>query len=197
LEPKQKKVSRFTQDELIDGLRRRDNRVLRFIYVSYYPLIQKLIKGNSGNEHDAEDIFQESLIVLFNNIRETSDFSVKSDLQTYVYSIARLLWLKKLRRDKVGDRVLKESHPYIDFEEPKPFDDGDLRYALYQKAFLDLPADCQQILRMTNEGASHKEIADLLGFNSDNYIKKRKHYCKEFLVARIKEMPDYQNLKDD
>ena len=191
-------MNRYSLEELVDGLRRRDNRVLRFIYKNYYPVILNLVLNNSGNEDDAKDIFQESLIVVFRNIREKRDFKLESGLKTYMYSIARLLWLEQLRKRQASAKNLKESGPYIEFQEPEPFTKKDMRYSLYQKAFTKLPEDCKTIMQMTSNGASGKEIVAQLGVKSENYVRKRKHYCKEFLIRTIKEDPDYdeEELKD-
>ena len=190
-------MKRFSEVEIIDGIRRRDNRVLSYIYKNHYAAILKLILGNSGSEEDAKDIFQEALIVVFRNIREKADFSLKSGFQTYLYSIARLLWLKSLRNRKSEEKSLKENHSYIDFEPPKPFNDEDVRYSLYQKAFTNIPEDCQKILRMSVDGISQKDIAAELGFRSENYIKKRKHYCKQYLINKIKEDPEFKEQQED
>jgi RNA polymerase sigma factor (sigma-70 family) len=186
-------VNRFSEEELIDGIRRRDNRVLSYIYRSHYAAILNLILTNSGSEDDAKDIFQEALIVVFRNIRADHDFKLESGFQTYLYSIARLIWLKSLRRKKTGEKKLRESRPYLEFEPPKPFQrEEDLRYSMYQRAFIKIPEDCQTILKLSLDGVSQKEIADKLGFRSENYIKKRKHYCKQYLITKIKEDPDYE-----
>lgn len=184
-------MSRYSQEEIIDGIRRRDNRILKYIYKHYYTAIFRFIVTNSGNEDDAKDIFQEAIIIAFHNIRKNTKFKLESSFQTYIYSIARLLWLKSLR-NKSNEEQLKENNPFIEFEEPKPFNDEDLRYSAYQRAYKNLPLDCQHIIRMMNEGVSQKEIAEKLGFKSENYISKRKHYCKEYLIARIKEDPVFQ-----
>ncbi|HYW94100.1 MAG TPA: sigma-70 family RNA polymerase sigma factor [Bacteroidales bacterium] len=184
-------MNRYSVTEIIDGIRRRDNRVLRYVYKAHFPAIAKLVLTNSGTEEDAKDVFQEALIVVFRNIREKSDFELKSGFQTYIYSICRLLWLKHLRDRKNQDKNLKENHTYIEFEEPEPFREEDNRYSLYQKAFLKIPPDCQKILKMSVDGVSQKEIAETLGFKSDNYIKKRKHFCKEYLIGKIKEDPEF------
>ena len=39
-----------------------------------------------------------------------------------------------------------------------------------------------------------KEIARILGFKSDQYVKKRKHQCKEKLIASIKSDPRYKEI---
>ncbi len=189
-------MNRYSVTEIIDGLRRRDSRVLRYIYKSYYPAIVKLVLTNSGTEDDAKDIFQEALIVVFKNIREKADFKLESGFQTYIYSIARLLWLKHLRDSRNQDKNLKENHSFIEFEEPKPFNEDDIRYAIYQRAFLKMPPDCQKIIRMSVDGVSQKVIAETLGFKSENYIKKRKHFCKEYLITKIKEDPEFTTDKE-
>jgi len=184
-------VSRYSQEDIINGLRRRDNRILKYIYKHHYTAVLKLILSNSGTEDDAQDIFQEALIVAFKNIRDKEDFELESNFQTYIYSIARLLWLKSLR-NKSTEKTMKDNSNYIEFEDPKPFNEEDLRYSVYQRAFAKIPEDCKSIIRMTNDGHSQKEIANELGFKSENYIKKRKHYCKEYLIARIKEDPEFE-----
>lgn len=190
-------MNRFSEQEIIDGIRRRDNRVLSYVYKSHYSAILNLVLTNSGSEDDAQDIFQETLIVVFKHIREKADFTLTSGFQTYLYSIARLLWLKAIRVRKSDQKKLNESHPYIDFEPPKPFNDQDIRYSLYQRAFITIPEDCQQILRLTVEGVSQKDIAEQLGYRSENYIKKRKHFCKQYLINKIKEDPEFEDRNDN
>ncbi|MCF8378087.1 MAG: RNA polymerase sigma factor [Bacteroidales bacterium] len=189
-------MNSFSEKEIIDGIRRRDNRVLSYVYKSHYSAILNLVLTNSGSEDDAKDIFQETLIVVFKNIREKADFNLSSGFQTYMYSIARLLWLKTIRNRKEDQKRLNESHPYIDFEPPKPFNDQDIRYSLYQRAYRTIPEDCQEILRLTVDGVSQKDIAEKLGFRSENYIKKRKHFCKQYLIDKIKEDPEFENRND-
>ncbi len=54
-----------------------------------------------------------------------------------------------------------------------------------------MPEDCQKIIKMTAEGVLAKDIAIKLGVKSDNYIRKRRHFCKEFLIQKIKEDPRF------
>jgi RNA polymerase sigma factor (sigma-70 family) len=151
-----------------------------------------MILNNNGTQEDAKDIFQEAMIVAFRNVREDNHFKLKSSFQTYIYSVAKLLWLKHLRISRKNMKNFNENHEYIDFEEPEPFTPVDLRYALYQKTFFELPEDCQKILKLFLDGVTQKKIANLLGYKSENYISKRKHFCKEYLIKKIKENPDYQ-----
>jgi len=186
-------VRRITQEQIIQGIKKRDNTVLKYIYKRFYPIILKFILINNGSIEDAKDVFQETIITMFKDVRENPNFKLDCNIQTYIYSISRIIWLKHLRFLKTDGFVpLVDTEKYIYFTEPGPFPDEDLRYAIFQKAFLKLPPDCRDILKMTIDGFSQDEIAASLGLTSRKYIKKRKHFCKEHLINLIKEDPDYQ-----
>jgi RNA polymerase sigma factor (sigma-70 family) len=192
-------VKRLTDDEILSGLRKRDNRVLQYIYKNSFNTVKQLIHHNAGSDNDAEDIFQEALIIIFKKLKEEPGFELTSAFNTYIYSIARLLWLKHLRQIKKIeiDPLNRDMEERIEFEEPSPVQDKDLRMAIYQRTLLRIPEDCQKILRLTAQDVSSKEIATQLGFRSEGYVRKRRHFCKEYLVNRIKEDPDYQAMMED
>jgi len=188
-------VNRFSPNDLLKGIRKRDSTIINYIYNKYYQSVLHFVMNNSGTSEDAKDTFQEAMIVVFENIRKDKDFKLESNLQTYIFSVARIIWIKHLNRTKNKTSELTESHEYIDFIEPQPFKEHDFKYALYQRVFLELPEDCQRIMKMANEGLSPKEIALKMGFKSENYISKRKHFCKEYLIKLIRENPDFHSDK--
>jgi len=190
-------VSVYTVDEIITGIRSRDNSVLQYIYKEYYPTIHHFITCNSGTPDDAKDIFQESIIVIYRKLKDQNHFFLNSSFKTFIYSIARHLWLKQLRTQKYEDKKISDQQKFIELkEEPFKIENEDLRVSLYQKYFQELPEDCQKILQLTVQDMPQKEIARVLGFKSENYVKKRKHYCKDFLIRKIKEDPLYNDLMD-
>ena len=71
-----------------------------------------------------------------------------------------------------------------------------IAYFLSQKTSTDsdLSFNCQKILELFLAGIPVKEIARILRYRSGDYIKKRKHYCKENLVASIKKDPRYKEI---
>jgi len=192
-------VKRFTDEEILTGLGKRDNRVLQYIYKNFFNSVRQLIENNSGSTGDAEDIFQEALIIIFKSLRDEPGMVLNCSFGTYIYSIARLLWLKHLRniRKMNVSRLNREQEEYIEFEEPNPVQDKDLRLAIYQRTLLLIPEDCQKILTLTAENLQAKEIAEKLGFRSDVYVRKRRHFCKEFLIQKIKEDKEYRALIAD
>ncbi len=192
-------MKRLSDEEILTGIRKRDNRVLQYIYKNSFNPVKQLILNNAGSENDAEDIFQESLIIIFRKLKEDPGFELTAAFSTYIYSVARLLWLKHLKNIKriEIDPLNRDHEERIEFEEPSPVEDKDLRMAIYQRTLLQIPEDCQKILRLTAQDISSREIAQQLGFRSENYVRKRRHYCKEFLVNKIKQDADYQAIMED
>ena len=192
-------VKRLSDEEIIAGLRKRDNRVLQYIYKNSFIPVKQLILNNAGSENDAEDIFQEALIILFKKLKDEEKFELSSAFTTYIYSISRLLWLKHLRNIKriEIDPLNRDHEERIEFEPPSPVQDKDLRLAIYQRTLLLIPEDCQKILRLTAQDLTSSEIARQLGFRSEGYVRKRRHFCKEYLVNKIKEDADYQAMMEE
>jgi len=192
-------VKRLSDEEIVAGLRKRDNRVLQYIYKNTFNPVKQLILNNAGSENDAEDIFQEALIIVFKKLKEDQKFELTSAFTTYIYSISRLLWLKHLRNIKKIeiDPLNKDLEEKIEFEPPSPVQDQDLRMAIYQRTLLQIPEDCQNILRLTAQDLTSSEIARQLGFRSEGYVRKRRHFCKEYLINKIKEDADYQAMMED
>ena len=191
-------MSDFTVEEIIEGIKARDNSVLQYVYKNHYPSIHHFIISNSGSPDDAKDIFQESIIVIYRKVKEQKHFMLSSTFKTFIYSIARNLWLKHLRAIKYEGQKIQDQQGYMELkDEPFKVSNDDLKMSLYQKYFKQLPEDCQNILKLTARDIPQKEIAQAMNFKSENYVKKRKHNCKEKLLEMIKKDPRYPDLWDE
>jgi len=191
-------VSDFTVEEIIEGIKARDNCVLQYVYKNHYPSIHHFIVSNSGSPEDAKDIFQESIIVIYRKVKEQKHFMLSSSFKTFIYSIARNLWLKHLRAIKYEGQKIQDQQGYMELkDEPFKVSNDDLKMSLYQKYFKQLPEDCQNILKLTARDIPQKEIAQAMNFKSENYVKKRKHNCKDKLIEMIKKDPRYPDLWDE
>jgi RNA polymerase sigma factor (sigma-70 family) len=188
----------YTDDSIIDGLKRRDNGIIRYIYKEYYPTIKFLITTNSGTETDAEDVFQDALVVLYRKIAK-ENLVLTSSFKTFLYSICRNLWLQRLDR-----RVF--SNEFLEMEDLTELQDNFLleqpeeeyeKYRLFQQHFLRLSPDCQKVLRLFMGKTSLKEIADIMGFKTEKYAKTRKFMCKEKLKNSIINDPYFKKYLSD
>ncbi len=190
----------YSDEAILEGLRLRSDYIINFIYKEYFPLIKFLVTENGGADEDAEDIFQDGIIILYNKI-SLNQLVLSSSFKTYMYSICRNLWLQKLNKRKAIYDKLSDVEEFIDL--PKDM----LQEASIQEAemhriiqihFLSLPEDCQKVLKLFIKNIPLREIAGIMGFKTENYAKTRKYLCKEELKKRIADDPrSHKFIKND
>jgi DNA-directed RNA polymerase specialized sigma24 family protein len=86
----------MTETALLIGLQMKTETAIYEVYTSYYPSVEKYILMNSGSAQDAEDIFQDAVMVLLNYVGR-ENFVLTSSIKTLLFAIGRRLWLKQLR----------------------------------------------------------------------------------------------------
>jgi len=192
-------MKHYSNNKIINGILQNDNLVLQYIYNKYYSGINLHILKNNGTKEDADDIFQEGIIIIYRKIKN-NQFPLKCSFGTYLYSVCKLLWLKQLRKEKTKF-LIKERLPIylkrninqnlIDAIEKKE------RYSLYQKYFLKLGKDCQKTLQLFLDEVSIKNIAKIMGYKNENYAKKKKYKCKENLINNIKNDTRFKELENE
>ena len=186
----------YTNLDLLNGILRNDTIILQFIYKNFYSKINFFIKKNSGDDDDANDVFQEAIIIIYRKLN-ANELVLDCTFETYLYSVCRFLWLKQLDKRKIEKEKIKDNHDYNE----DIYDDGldkvaDLneRYKLYQKHFINLGKDCQKVLQLYFDKVPLKSIAQIMGFKSEKYAKKRKFKCKEYLIKSIKQDLEYTKI---
>ena len=188
----------YTDEAILDGLKKRDSGIIRYVYKEYYPTIKFLITTNSGTETDTEDVFQDALVVLFKKIAR-EDLILTSSFKTFLYSICRNLWLQRLDRRVFSNEFLEmedlsELQDNLYLEQPEEEHE---KYRLFQQHFLKLSEDCQKILQLFLGKTSLKEIAEIMGFKTEKYAKTRKFMCKEKLKNSIINDPNFKKYLAD
>jgi RNA polymerase sigma factor (sigma-70 family) len=185
----------YSNEELLNGILRNDNVILQHIYKNFYYKVNLYIKKNSGDDDDANDVFQEAIIVVYRKLK-ANDLIINCAFETYLYSVCKFLWLKQLARQKSEKEVKIESTM---FETEFDHDFSELvekneRFKLYQKHFQLLGSDCQKLLQLFFDRVPLKQIAQIMGFSGEKYVKKRKFKCKEYLVNSIKQDINFKKM---
>jgi len=179
-----KKISDKT---IIEGIRKQDDKILNWLYDNYYQVVKNHILKNSGTQDDVSDVFQDSIITLYNQICDNT-LVLTSDLKGYFFGIARNTWNNQLR-------LKKDTHEIVaDIEDESYHEDSnDVMFErIMSKAFEKLDPDSQKILILYSEGNSYEEIAKVMEMKNENYARRKKYLSKEALVEKIKQDPEYQ-----
>jgi RNA polymerase sigma factor (sigma-70 family) len=188
-----KEALKYSNEELIKGIQNKDNLVLSYIINKNKKSIRQYVLTNSGYESDANDVLQEAIIVLFRKVKE-DDFKLTSSLNTFIYSIARLIWLKELENRRTRN-TFSEPFDVIDYSDSihATIEKND-RLRLYREKFEELGEDCKKVLRLFYLGTPMSQITQFMGYNSDDYTKKKKYTCKNVLVEKIKSSKLFNEL---
>lgn len=176
----------ITNDTIIK-LRQHDQTLLTSIYREHFPMVKKYIIDNSGNESDAQDVFQDGIYLLIRKC-ESDDFELTAKLSTFLYGICRNLWLKQLEKDKRKT----EMHEKASFEfQEETKAEVDLteehlsRVKLIREGIQALGEPCNTILEhFYFLKSSMKEIAEKLHYSNPNHAKNQKYKC----FMRLKKM---------
>jgi RNA polymerase sigma factor (sigma-70 family) len=190
----------YSDEAILEGLRLRSDYIINFTYREFFPLVKFLVAENGGSGEDAEDVFQDGIIILYTKI-SLNQLVLTSSFKTYMYSVCRNLWLQKLARRKAIFDKLTDVDDFIDL--PKDlFQEANLEEAelhrIIQIHFLSMPKDCQKVLKLFIKNIPLREIAGIMGFKTENYAKTRKYLCKQELKKRIADDPRSQkNFKNE
>jgi RNA polymerase sigma factor (sigma-70 family) len=181
----------YSDEAILEGLRLRSDYIINFTYKEFYPLIKFLVTGNGGADEDAEDIFQDGIVTLYNKI-SSNQLTLTSSFKTYIYSVCRNLWLQKLNARKAIFEKLSDVEEYIDLPKDmltKASIEETEMQRIIQTHFLTMPDDCQKVLRLFIQKVPLQQIAGIMGFKTEHYTKTRKNLCKENLKTRIANDP--------
>jgi RNA polymerase sigma factor (sigma-70 family) len=179
-------VNSLGQDKyLLEGLAIQDKNAIESIYKSNFTMIQNLIINNKGTLNDAEDIFQEAMIVLYQKSID-KDFQLNCQLKTYIYSVSKRLWLKKLQSiqrfgiqaDDVEDFISVESDLQKHHQEQNQF-------SIMEKAMERIGEPCKSLLEAFYiHRKQMQEIANQFNYTNADNAKTQKYKC----LVRLKKL---------
>lgn len=163
---------------LLTGLARNERDAVETIYSKHFPMVQSLIINNNGSSEDARDIFQEAMIVLYERAR-SPEFELQCQLKTYLYSVCRRLWLKRLaqaQRYIPPVNGLEETIPVED--ELESHEQKNLEFQMMEKALLGLGEPCKSLLEAFYiQRRNMSEIASNFGYTNPENAKNQKYKC--------------------
>ena len=170
---------------LLEGLAKEDKASIEQIYRDNYTMIQSLILNNSGTTDDAADIFQEAMIVMFEKSR-TADFELNCQLKTYLYSVCRRLWLKKLQQMQRFGRQSEDMEEMVPVEDDlEMHEKRQLDFNIMENAMSKIGEPCKSLLEAYY---IHKkqmlQIATEFGYTNADNAKTQKYKC----LVRLKKL---------
>ena len=161
----------------------KDNQIINFFkegkreqafrkLYKYYSQIEKLILKQGGQKVDAQDVFQEALIVFYRNL-EKNEFKLTSSCYTYLYAVSRYVWSDLRKKSNKSLPDLPKDISDLEYQVQK-----EEQYRKAERAFLKLGQRCQELLNLFYVQKQRlKAIAELMQFSSEKIAKNQKYKC--------------------
>lgn len=175
----------ITEQELLEGLANDDSDAIDYIYKENFKMVQHLILNNNGSYDDASDIFQEAMITLYEKSKDET-FILTSKIRTYLYSVCRRLWLKRLQqmgRFSAPNELMEETIPVE--EDLKAVEQRNFEFNLMEKSMNALGQPCKSLLEAFYiQKKDMVSIAEEFGYTNAENAKNQKYKC----LVRLKKI---------
>jgi RNA polymerase sigma factor (sigma-70 family) len=152
------------------------------LWQAYLPIISNFIIQNSGTHQDAEDLFQDALIIYMRRYRN-NQLELHCQPGTFIYSIVKNLWKKRLRRKRYELHYAANYREKCEVDEPvTQYRELDWTKDCLKKAFLRLPCPCRRILNYFYfHEMRYEQIIEVLNISTIQVAKNRKMRCLQQL----------------
>jgi RNA polymerase sigma factor (sigma-70 family) len=167
----------------VEKIREGDSESLRKLYKDNYPSIAHFVLNNNGTDTEAKDVYQESIIVFYEKI-QNPDFELSCLVKTFLYSVARRLWLKRLSEKNRYVGKITDYEDFTDFSEAETedVDESEKKFKQMEQALTQIGEPCQTILRdFYINKYSMQEIAEKMGYTGTDNAKTQKYKCLQRL----------------
>jgi RNA polymerase sigma factor (sigma-70 family) len=175
----------LSDEAVIAGIRRDDEAALAYLYKRYFPMVLHFLQNNNGTEEEAKDIYQEAVIIFYEKVKANS-LELSCQIKTYLYSVCRRLWLKKLAEKNRRGTKLKDEEFFLEL----PAEDGvgeekEVRFEVMAESLLLLGEPCKSLLEdFYLNDLSMLQITEKFGYINADTAKNQKYKC----LLRLKKL---------
>ncbi len=179
-----------TDASLLAGLASGNRRATETVYRQHRPTVVRWLAGRGCGADDAAEVYQEAMVVLFEKALEP-DFRLQCRIGTYLFAVARHLWLKKLgAQSRAPVPLVEESVEDGNGDGSIAYEDDlaahaerEAHYAALDQALDSLGEPCRGLLHAYYyAGRSMAQIAADAGYTNADTAKTQKYKC----LARLK-----------
>lgn len=139
-----------------------------------WPEIKRFMKSIGCKKNDAEDLFQEALVIYCRK-KEDPEFKLTTDPFFYVRNTCKLLWYNQSRKEgKQQTFELEKDIAELDDD----WFQKEMKLSRVEKAIQLLGEQCRELLQLFyGFGWNMTDIAKKIGLRNDKVAKAQKYRC--------------------
>lgn len=164
---------------IISKIKDNDNEALKVLYSNMHDSVTTYLISKGATKEDAMDTFQEALLMFYRNVQNNKFTAEHSKISSYIFAIARNIWLHQLRRQ--NSSLMKTSSDLIESSYEASLVENenlDEMRAKLESALSKLSDKCRNlILNYYLQDKTTEEIAKELGLSNVNVARQMKYRC--------------------
>jgi len=171
------------EEQILASLAVGDRSATEQVYRENYKPVMAWVQTHGGNSIDAEDVFHEAMVILFQKSQQP-EFRLSCKIGTYLVAVAKFVWYKKLQQqqrqpDFLADNAgSDEGRDWAYEDDVKAQVEREAHFEQLNMALDQLGEPCRSLLRaFYNEDKSMQEIANAFGYTNQDNAKTQKYKC--------------------
>lgn len=180
----------------IEGLLQNNSLVIQSIYKKFAPKVTHYIRNNSGDEDQAQDVIQETLIAIYNQAR-TKGLELTCPFDAFFFLLCKRKWLNELKKSYNKEVTIKDENVSVDKDVEKQAIETETeneKQSLFDEMFQKLGEKCQEVLKLSFVTKTMEEVASKMNVTYA-YVRKKKSICTGQLTELIQQSNRYSSLK--
>lgn len=173
----------MTDAQIIEDIEKGGNKGLAYLYEKMEPMIQKMVRTNSGTTEEAYDVMQEGITIFWDKLTN-GNLILSCKITTYIYSVCWNIWRSELKQKAKYDKDIEDLDIAVEIDTT----------VLEQKESVEIIRDCikelspayQEVLNAYLEGLNSKELAERCGYKNSSVAKTARYKAQLQLSEIIK-----------
>lgn len=178
----------MTDTEIVNLIKKADPRGLSIVYESFRAeFIHWIMRLQRCGNEDARELYQASVLILYDNVMAGKLDSLRSSLKTYLFGIGKnLVWQRyrtNHRQQVVGAEFYLVNYLLVDGDSQLA---NDINLEIVSHSYQQLGGPCHELLGHYYFGRKNmEEIAGLMGYKNPDTAKNQKYKCMERLRKMV------------
>jgi len=178
-------VKSLSDTEVIDRLARGDEGAFKEVYDRHKKDARNWLVKHFGTGFLFEDVYQDSVIVLYEAALDGKLEGLTCSLKTYLFAVCRNQLLKMFKLQKRQDSQVDVIEVYYrGWMEPD--EEENERVEQLKEFFGEMKEPCKSILKLYYyQSMSLQQIAEVLNYSDKNVLKVQKSRCIKYLKEKV------------
>jgi len=179
----------MTDNDMINSIRLGNDQWISGCYQHYEISFRNwLLKNHTIDAETCTEIFQASMVILFEKVKHDPNFTLTSSLKTYLFAIGKNKAFEYLKAKQRHSNLTIEEFTLRDDSDESMTSQEDYESKLEKmNKVLDLLGEpCYSLLKLFYyEKLSWTEIASTLGYSNDHSAKNMKYKCLQKIKSQM------------